>query len=297
MDGTREYTLIDHRPEIFWLLSDLRIGGMKYTIQNIRQNIGIYYSIWLYIFRIEKLNIAHKNNSPYDYTRVHKHSLETRRQQYNKPIKYLKWQPVKCLQQNNTLCCQHQNYIAWLTYIYLIKPDNSKLFMTIWWHRSGSTMAQVIAYCLMTLSHYLNKNNTMVSCALDLPYLTSNSTYSKICLEEAIPRFVAITTTGHRSLTIWEMPFTPLPIFTPGSVKCLITKHKAFLPIHCSISAYHNRLLIFSNNTSGDNSEWNLIDISISNNCFCYINIFICCWAGRSTLLLRAKTMQWSLVT
>ena len=28
---------------------------------------------------------------------------------------------------------------------------------TIWWQRSGSTLAQVMAYCLMTPSHYLNQ--------------------------------------------------------------------------------------------------------------------------------------------
>ena len=28
----------------------------------------------------------------------------------------------------------------------------------IWWHRSGSTLAQVIAWCLMTTSHYLNQS-------------------------------------------------------------------------------------------------------------------------------------------
>ena len=74
--------------------------------------------------------------------------------------------------------------------------------------------------------------------------------------------------------------FHPAPIFIPGSVKC-IPKHKAFPSLNCSISAYHKRLLIFSNYTSGDNSYRNLIDISISNDYFCCIHIsFSVEWEG-----------------
>ena len=49
--------------------------------------------------------------------------------------------------------------IGCLIYGYLLEGDFNSLWPgdAIWWHRSGSTLAQVMACCLMAPSHYLNQ--------------------------------------------------------------------------------------------------------------------------------------------
>ena len=67
---------------------------------------------------------------------------------------------------DNTYCCSRVNSLTW------VKPDprydsNGTISFAIfnslrpsdaiWWHRSGSTLAQVMACCLTAPSHYLNQ--------------------------------------------------------------------------------------------------------------------------------------------
>ena len=59
--------------------------------------------------------------------------------------------------------------VSLLTHICVTRPQwvNSLwLSDTIWWQRSGSTLAQVMACCLMAPSHYLNQYWLIISKAL-----------------------------------------------------------------------------------------------------------------------------------
>ena len=59
-----------------------------------------------------------------------------------------------------TLCCV-SIYVDQVTGIIFLWASD-----TIWWHRSGSTLAQVMACCLTVPSHYLNKCWLIIKCAL-----------------------------------------------------------------------------------------------------------------------------------
>ena len=50
------------------------------------------------------------------------------------------------------LLCEHKQFIPCIHFINSLWPSD-----TIWWQRSGSTLAQVMACCLSAPSHYLNQ--------------------------------------------------------------------------------------------------------------------------------------------
>ena len=52
-------------------------------------------------------------------------------------------------------------YVLRKSWVESLWPDEA-----IWWHRSGSTLVQVMAWCLMTPSHYLNQCWLHISKAL-----------------------------------------------------------------------------------------------------------------------------------
>ena len=51
----------------------------------------------------------------------------------------------------------HVSYICYVSYSLSEKFNSLRLGDAIWWQRSGSTLAQVMAYCLMAPSHYLSQ--------------------------------------------------------------------------------------------------------------------------------------------
>ena len=70
---------------------------------------------------------------------------------YTRPLEDLV-HPVK-YQQSMIFCDTfHKSRLNMIFQFNLLWPSN-----TIWWHRSGSTLTPVMAWCLMAPSHYLNQ--------------------------------------------------------------------------------------------------------------------------------------------
>ena len=95
-------------------------------------------------------------------------------------------------------------YIKGLTvHIYVLENPFRILWvnsLVIWWHRSGSTLAQVMACCLIAPSHYLNLSSKMFFgiCLRTISPEVLMNLFCNMCLEVTVFKIIITFPTGQR---------------------------------------------------------------------------------------------------
>ena len=105
--------------------------------------------------------------------------------------------------------------------IYSLRPSDA-----IWWHRSGSTLAQVMACCLMAPSHYLNQSWLTISkvewLSSEGNFIRNTSAINQLSLSHLEHYQSKISLKPHRGQWVKENAHG---ITKPQRVKLFLTKY------------------------------------------------------------------------